>query len=54
MKIIYLKTPQRSSTKHRAIGLTVKNNKIKVIELFLSNNYVNNVVIQGHTFEKVH
>jgi len=38
----------------KAIGLTVDNNKTKVMELFPSDNHVNNVVIQKYTFEKVH
>lgn len=37
-----------------AIGLNVNDNKTKVMELLRENNQVENVVIQGHTFEKVH
>jgi len=36
----------------KTIGLNV-NNKTKVMELLPGNNQVDNVVIQGHTFEKV-
>jgi hypothetical protein len=37
----------------KTIGLNVNDNKTKVMELLPGNNQVDNVVIQGHTFEKV-
>lgn len=37
----------------KTIGLNVNDNKTKVMEL-LTENPVENLVIQGHTFEKVH
>lgn len=38
----------------KAIGLAVNDNKTKVMELLTTNHHAGNVVIQGHTFEKVH
>lgn len=38
----------------KAIGLAVNDNKTKVMELLKTNHHASNVVIQGHTFEKVH
>jgi hypothetical protein len=38
----------------KTIGLNVNDNKTKVMELLPENNQVENVVIQGHTFKKVH
>ncbi|VVC31914.1 Reverse transcriptase domain [Cinara cedri] len=36
----------------KTIGLNVNDNKTKVMELLPENNHVDNIVIQGHTFEK--
>lgn len=38
----------------KAIELHVNDNKTKVMKLLPDNNQVHNVLIQGHTFEKVH
>jgi len=38
----------------KAFELTVNYNKTKVMELLSINNHANNLVIQGHTIEKVH
>lgn len=38
----------------KTIGLNLNDDKTKVMELLRENNQVKNVVIQGHTFEKVH
>jgi hypothetical protein len=38
----------------KTIGLNVNDSKTKVMELLPKNNQVDNIVIQGHTFEKVH
>ncbi|VVC24222.1 Hypothetical protein CINCED_3A017438 [Cinara cedri] len=38
----------------KTIGLNLNDNKTKVMELLPDNNQVDNVVVQEHTFEKVH